>query len=312
MCVIIERPGMLTTIQDTGRRGHQAIGVPVAGPMDPWSARLANRLAGNPDGAALLEVTLIGPRFRLERDACVGVAGAAFDVDVGARTERSPCRLSVRAGEVVAFRTRHAGARAYVAFGGGVQVPLVLGSAATDIRGRLGGLAGRALRAGDRVPIGPPRGALPHRAPAGEVAVALPEGPCAVLPGPMADAWSAGAFEVLCATPFDVTTSSDRMGYRLHGRAGWPEVPATLISFPTTRGAVQLPPSGEPILLMADRQTTGGYPVIAVAARAGWPLLGQLAPGDELRFARVSLHAAREAWLRLEAALDAMAPRVSA
>jgi len=312
VAVIIERPGMLTTIQDSGRRGYQALGVPVAGPMDPWSARLANRMTGNADTAALFEVTLIGPRMRFERDAVVAVTGAVFELEAGARAAQSPCQLRIRAGEILGFRTRHGGARAYVAIDGGVLVPRVLGSAATDVRARLGGVDGRALRAGDRVPLGPPAVDVARCAPGRVASIALPARPCAVLPGPLADDWSETALRALCAGEFEVTTNSDRMGYRLHGHTAWPEGRAGLTSFPTTRGAVQLPPGGDPIVLMADRQTIGGYPVIAVASRASWPMLGQRAPGDRLRFELTTFAQAREAWQRLEASLDGIAPRVAA
>jgi biotin-dependent carboxylase-like uncharacterized protein len=311
--VVVERPGMLTTIQDGGRVGFQALGVPVAGPMDPWSARLANRLVGNADGAALLEVTLIGPRLLMECDAAVAVAGAEFEIAVGSRTVRSPCVTRLRAGEVLAFHARGRGARAYVAFDGGLEAPRTLGSAATHVWARMGGLGGTPLRDGDRVPLGAAVGLPVEPAPlAGATPSTAPSARCLVLPGPDTGPWAAEAHRALCAVEFEVSTESDRMGYRLRGQTRWPEPRGGLISFPTVAGAIQLPPGGEPILLMADRQTTGGYPVIGVVSRASRPTAGQLAPGDRVRFAPVSWDEAAQADRQLEAALDRLAARVVA
>jgi biotin-dependent carboxylase-like uncharacterized protein len=308
----IERPGMLTTIQDRGRYCYQALGVPVAGPMDSWSARLANRLVGNPDGAALLEVTLIGPRFLIDRDCRLAVCGASFDLQIGERTVRTPCVEPVAAGEQVAFRERHAGARAYVAVDGGFRVAPVLGSAATHVRSRLGGLNGGPIGAGDRVPLGPPAPApTGARLPSFVGPVDLAAAPVGVLPGPMQGRWAETAFRALCETEFQVSPQSDRMGYRLIGNAEWPGGLGALVSSPTVPGEIQLPPGGEPILLMADRQTTGGYAAIAALARASMPAAGQLAPGERVRFVPISLAAAREAHRRLERSLDDIAPGVA-
>jgi len=310
----VQRPGMLTTIQDLGRVGYQAMGVPVAGPMDRWSFRLANRLVGNPDGAALLEVTLMGPTMAADRDVSVSITGAAFDVGFGDRVVRSPCVERLAAGEPLIFGARVHGARAYVAFGGGIDVAPTLGSVSTHTRGRLGGLgAGQPLRSGDRVPIGLPPSPI---APSRSIAVAGPVPGtmrhCGVLPGPEPGAWAASAFDALCHAPFDVSPESDRMGYRLRGDTTWPEGRGAIASFPTVFGAVQLPPGGGPIVLMADRQTTGGYPVVGVVGAAWWPVAGQLAPGDRVRFRAVSWDEAQEAERRLEDALDDLAPRAAA
>jgi antagonist of KipI len=307
----IERPGMLTTIQDRGRFGYQALGVSVAGPMDPWSARLANRLVGNPDGAALLEVTLIGPRFLVDRECRLAVSGAAFDLDIGARTVRTPCVEQVPAGEPVAFRERHAGARAYVAVDGGVVATPVLGSAATHVRSRMGGLNGGPLKAGDRVPLGPANPAAGGLRPLTAVGLLQGLASLEVLPGDAWGAWGAAAFRALCTGQFEVSPQSDRMGYRLLGNAEWPEELGALVSYPTAPGAIQLPPGGQPILLMADRQTMGGYASIAVLARASMPAAGQLAPGQPVRFSPTSWEGARAAHRRLEEALDAIASEVA-
>jgi len=152
----IQRAGLLTTVQDLGRRGYQALGVPPCGAMDSWSARLANRLAGNPDRFAVLEITIVGPRFAIDREAWIAVAGADFEVRIGAVTRRVPFVSHVMPGTDVAFGERRCGARAYLAVDGGIATPPVLGSASTHLLARMGGVDGRALKAGDRVPLGAP------------------------------------------------------------------------------------------------------------------------------------------------------------
>jgi len=309
--LVVERPGMFTTIQDGGRWGFARWGVPVSGPMDRWSARLANRLVGNPDASAVIEVTLIGPRLRLERECAVAITGAEFDVDVGTRAVRPPWSGSVSAGSTIAFGARHTGARAYVSIGGSFAVPRVLGSRSTEVRAPFAGLAGRALRTGDEIPLGE----------APSVARVFDGNGFrswwdAAAPGArrtlrvIATEPASAAFETLCATPFLVSTRSDRMGCRLEGTASWGAIPGGLVSAPTTLGAVQLPPGGSPILLMADHPTTGGYAQIAVLCRADRQIAGQLAPGDRIQFSPISRDEARAAHLDRERALTGLAPEV--
>ena len=316
--VEIVRPGMFTTIQDRGRWGFQRWGVPVSGPMDAWSARLANRLVGNPDGTALLEVTLRGPEFSLLRDGWIGVTGARFDVEIGGRQWRSPFVARALRDAVVRFGSRQDGTRAYVAFDGGLAITPTLDSASTHVRAGLGGVGGRALRAGDRIPLGPPgvRRLEERQIDSGLPAVPKPgTGDTATLDVLVggSDDWTTAAVSALCATTFVVSADSDRMGYRLTGgQAAWPEGRSALLSHPVALGAVQLPAGGDPILLMADRQTTGGYAQIAALTRASRSLAGQLGPGDRIAFRSTSWSDAREAHHRSEAALDALAPEVRA
>ena len=284
--ITVLRPGLFTTIQDAGRWGYQHLGVPVSGPMDPASHRLANALLGNLPDAATLEATIIGPELRFEQDARIAITGA----DLQPMLEGTPVVMGsvVRCapGSVLRFGNRRAGARAYVAVDGGIGVPPVLGSRATHVMSGLGGVAGRALRAGDRVPLrdrqssagGTARDHRIHEA--GSVRLR-------VMAGPQSESEYADplALQVLQEMRFIVSPQSDRMGYRLTGSA----LPTRrdsgeMISDATVVGAVQVPPSGQPILLMADRQTTGGYPQIAVVITADLPLAAQLVPGDSIQF----------------------------
>ena len=282
--VHVLQPGLMTTIQDGGRWGHQHDGVPVSGAMDAAALRDANHAVGNAADAAALEATLAGFEARLEHAGALAVAGA----DLGATLDGRPVPLAVRlvhgAGSIVRLGARREGTRAYLAFDGGLDVPLCLGSRATDLTCRMGGWEGRRLRAGDRVSVGPagavptaPRVAGPSLRPHGGARVR-------VLPGPHSDWFPPAAFQALRRTRFEVTPDSNRMGYRLRGAQPLPREAREMISDATCAGALQVPPSGQPILLTADRQVTGGYPIIATVITADLPVVGQLAPGDWIEF----------------------------
>jgi KipI family sensor histidine kinase inhibitor len=280
--VSVLRPGLLTTVQDLGRWGHQSLGVPVAGPLDPVAHRVANALVGNSVDAATLESTLTGPDLRFGQETVVAIAGGDLwpmldgaEVPIGA-----PFRCP--SGSVLRFGDRRSGARAYVAFDGGVEVDPVLGSRATHVMSRMGGVQGRALRAGDRVALGPSTARAktrPFSAPRSKGGARV-----RVLPGPQVDHFDRSALDALQRMRFTISAQSDRMGYRLLGAAIAGHRLGDMISDVMLAGGVQIPPSGEPILLMADRQTTGGYPQLAVVITADLPLAAQLAPGDWIEF----------------------------
>jgi len=291
-CITVLRPGLLTTVQDEGRWGYQHLGVPVAGPMDLVAHRLANALVDNPSDAATLEATLVGPELRVEQEVWIAVTGADLQPSIdGADVPRNTA-VKCGAGSVLRFGARRAGARAYVAVDGGFATRPVLGSRATHLLSGLGGIDGRALRAGDRLPLGAPSADLQVRrhndrgaAVGSDLEVRLPAGGARlrVLPGPQADHFDASAVEALQRGRYIVSPQSDRMGYRLSG-ARVPAPAGEMISNVVVVGGVQVPPSGEPILLMADRQPTGGYPQLAVVIGADLPLAAQLVPGEWVRF----------------------------
>jgi len=318
MALVVIRPGMLTTIQDRGRWGYQSRGVPVAGPMDPVSHRLANALVGNDPGAALLEVTLLGPELEFEDERVVAVAGAVFSLTIDGR----PISLSppaspflVPMGARLRFGPRLRGARAYLAIAGGIDVPPVLGSRATHVISAMGGFEGRPLRPGDRLPLGQASGAQRTVRPPETPIVTLPGAPGAgpdasaseaavrVLPGPQRDRFTSESLDLLQSAPYVIAQNSDRMGFRLEGpllaHSRGPEI----ISDATGLGTMQVPSSGQPILLMADRQTTGGYPKIATAITADLSIAAQLAPGDSIRFAVCTEREAMAALIAQEQAL---------
>jgi biotin-dependent carboxylase-like uncharacterized protein len=289
-------PGPLTSVQTAfGRPGWRHLGVPVGGAADAWSARLANRLVGNPDDAALLEITLAGPTLRFDVATRVAVTGSPFGASIdgvvlpafAARDLRNGATLRIAAGD---------GARAYLAFGGGIVVEPVLGSTATDLRTGFGGHDGRALRAGDPVAVGPMAGA------ARRWTGTRHHGPLRIVAGPHADRLPTDA---LTTNPWTVSPAADRAGVRLDGDRLQPdgsEVPSMGLPL----GALQVPPDGRPIVMLADRPVTGGYPVPACVIAADVGRVAQLRPGDQLRFASVSLVEAREANRRAEEELAAL------
>jgi biotin-dependent carboxylase-like uncharacterized protein len=256
--------------------------------MDRVSLRRANVAVANPATAAALEVTLEGVEVRLEHAGTLSVAGADLGVTLDGQPMPFGTSLEHAAGSVVRFSGRQRGTRAYLAVSGGLVVEPVLGSRATDLTSGFGGVGGRRLRAGDRLPVGPaasgppgtwgpPSGAPKPPPPAGGARVR-------VLPGPHDEWFPPAALDRLCRTRYEVTPESNRMGYRLRGAEPLPREVGDMVSEATCEGALQVPPSGQPILLMADRQVTGGYPIIATVITADLPVVGQLAPGDWIEF----------------------------
>jgi antagonist of KipI len=298
----ILRAGMLTTVQDLGRWGYQHRGVGVAGPMDTYSHRLANRRAGNPDTAAALEATVIGPDLRFDADVVCATAGADFVVHVGDAVVAAGHAFDVPAGATVRFGTRTSGARVTIAVRGGLDVPMAFGSRSTSMVSRMGPFGGRALKTGDVVPIG-----------SAQVAGSLPAGRdlprpsggarLRVLIGPHDAMFTSAGLEALFGSRFVISSQSNRMGYRLAGVPLQHVRAADILSDATPMGSLQVPASGDPILLMADRPTTGGYPRVATVISADLPLAGQLAPGDWIEFAECTRAAAIDALRIQEAAL---------
>jgi antagonist of KipI len=319
MAVIqVLKAGMLTTIQDAGRWGFQARGVPVAGPMDPFSHRVANALAGNAADAATLEVTLLGPELEFDDERIVAIAGAEFEVTVDGRQAAAWEPFSVRAGSRVRFGRRLSGARTYIGVSGGIATPSVLGSRATHLISGMGGLGGRALKSGDRVPLGHHDARLKPRATAAELE--RPDVPrgfsranepvrLRILPGPQAEYFSSDSLERLQSAPYLIGSNSDRMGFRLEGPRLVHSRGADIISDATPLGVLQVPASGQPILLMADRQTTGGYPKIATVITADLAAAGQLCPGDMISFVLSSPRDAMAALIAQERRLMSIEPR---
>lgn len=295
----ILEPGPLTTIQDLGRIGQLRYGIPPSGPMDRAAFVLANRLVGNPDGAAGLECTLSGPRFEAQAWCAMAVTGAAAPVTVNDQEWPMWRTAHLAAGDVVKIGAATCGVRSYVAFSGGLDVPPVLGSRSTYLRGTLGGFHGRALRAADVVPLAP--AALPRRRRVR--AAAIPDFPAEpelrVVFGPQAEAFTADGRQAFLTSAYEMLPQSDRMGARMRGARITHVRGHDIISDGIALGSIQVPGDGQPIVLLVDRQSTGGYTKIATLASVDIGRLGQVKPGQRLRFRAVELadaHRARRAW----------------
>jgi biotin-dependent carboxylase-like uncharacterized protein len=290
---VVREPGLLTTIQDLGRRGQRRLGVTGAGPLDPPAHAAANRAVGNTPAAAALECTVSGPVLEFVAPVRFAVAGA----DLGAVLERAdlgpwPVPLGkgvlARPGNRLRFAGRRSGCRAYLALQGGIDAPEVLGSRATDLQSGFGGVEGRALRADDRIGVGR---ALPH-APADAAAAATHAESVSVrvVLGPQADYFAERTLAQFLSGTFRVGATSDRVGCRLVGEPLRHEGAAEILSDGMVPGSIQVPPDGQPIVMLHDGPTTGGYPKIATVIGADLPLLGQLVPGEgQVRFEAIRL-----------------------
>ena len=314
MTIRVVKPGALSTLQDLGRYGYQRYGVIVDGAMDEWAHRLANLLVGNPESEATLEITLIGPTLVFDEAAVIAICGADLSPRIGDREVPMDRPVRLRTGSVLEFGRRRSGCRAYLAVKGGYAVAPVMDSKSTYLRGGFGGFDGRALRKGDAIAIGSasavandskrvdrdvPFGLLPSPPAARSRSIGA-EVSARVVAGAHWPVFSAEAQRAFVTTAFTLTTNSDRMGYRLEGTKLATREPIEMISEGVSFGTIQVPPDGNPIILMADCQTTGGYPKIAHAASVDLPLLAQMVPGQTIRFELISLDAAQALYLASE------------
>jgi antagonist of KipI len=297
------RPGILTTLQDLGRPAGQAFGFAVAGAMDVFAPQVANLLAGNARGAVALETGLGGLRLRALEDRIVAVCGA--DLGAGVPLWKS---ARIRKGQELAFPASVAGVWAYVAVEGGFVADEFLGSGSTDPRARRGGFAGRALAKGDVLQARDPK--APAREGRGLTQAGIPSYPARVdarvILGPQDDMLGEGALPLFLSSAYEVTSRSDRAGYHLKGPALTFRGSADILSEAVAFGSVQVPADGKPILLLADRQATGGYAKIATVVSADLPKVAQTRPGGSIRFRAVDLEEAQASAVRLERLLSTL------
>lgn len=296
-------PGFLTTVQDLGRPGYAHLGISPGGAADWLSLRAGNRLTGNPDSAAALELTLVGGRFRLEQDTVFALTGSDFEATIDGRPVPAWRATLAPAGSELCLGPARSGARGYLCLAGGIQVERILGSASTDLRAGFGGFEGRPLRKGDRLELGAPAGP-PLDTDASFLRARIERPAVRVTRGPQANLFPPDALQRLSKTIYTVREDSNRLGLRLDGEAIRTAAPVELLTEGVSLGAVQVPPDGQPIVLLVDQQTTGGYPKLANVIAADLPRVGQLRPRDRVRFAEVDLAAAGAARRELEASLD--------
>ena len=311
--IVLVKAGLLASVQDLGRPGFRDSGMPLAGAMDRTALRAANLLVGNDPGAAAIELTLMGGSWSFEADLLAAVAGADMATTLDGAPVAPWSSFQARAGSTLLFKMARSGARAYLALRGGVDVPLVMGSRSTYARAGVGGLQGRLLVNGDRLPVGRADG--PGPAPLAVLPAEVP--PCGggatlrVLLGPQDDRFTAEGIATFLSSGYRVTPQNDRMGYRLEGPPialrGAPDI----ITDPLLPGAVQVPGSGQPIIMGADAQTTGGYAKIAAVIGPDLRLLGQARAGELLHFKRTTQAAAVQAVREERAGLAALAARIA-
>ncbi|WP_339239259.1 biotin-dependent carboxyltransferase family protein [Paenibacillus sp. FSL R5-0517] len=329
MSVEVIRPGLLSTIQDEGRTGYRRYGIHPGGVMDTFAARAANMLVGNPRNAALLEMTMTGPELRFQESQLVSLCGG----DLTATVDHLPVPLwrpvLVRAGSVMKFGPCRHGLRCYLALAGGIAAPEVMGSRSTDLKTGIGGLAGRPLRVADLLSTGEPSGEAQVWMKRMEQQVEESERGRRIL----APAWflsererpdyygravirvmeskdsslfSEASLGHFYAEKYVISPQSDRMGYRLQGSRLELNQPLDRLSEAVTYGTVQVPPDGQPIILMADHQTIGGYPVIAQVAQVDMPILAQARPGTRISFAQITHDQARQLYMEQEINMQLM------
>jgi len=284
----VDRPGLSTTIQDLGRPGHQRYGVPVSGALDPLALRLANALVGNAPGMAALEILALGPTLTVEADSVrIALVGSGVGLRIDGSEIAAGRSVTAAHGAKISIGGFTDAASCILAIEGGFDLPPCMGSLSTYARGGFGGFAGRALKAGDLLPLtkpaatpGPERKAPP---------IDYGRGPIRVVLGPQETWFDPASIERFFAEPYTITAEADRMGMRLEGVKLTHSKGFNIVSDGIAPGHIQVPGTGQPILLLADRQTVGGYPKIGAVIGADLPRLGRMRPGDVIRFARIDV-----------------------
>lgn len=297
----VQAPGLLTTVQDLGREGFGPIGVSPSGAADLISLRLGNRLVGNVEGAAGLEMTLLGGTFLFPQAAILALIGSDFGATVDGTPVALGASFEVLPGQTLRLGSTRSGARSYLCVQGGIVVPSFLGSASTDILSGLGGFDGRPLREGDLLHIGPAGKLFRKRTIGPRLSEHLSSRKILrVTPGPQAHWFSESSLRLFYEATYRVGEQSNRMGLRLEGALVSPSGSRQMITEGVSLGAVQVPAAGSPIILFVDQQTTGGYPKIANVISADLHRVGQLRPRDEIRFEQVTFEAARSLFIEQE------------
>ena len=305
MSITVLNPGLMTTVQDQGRIGYQQFGVSVSGVMDPRSAALANILVGNDEKEAVLECTMMGPHLQFNQANCIAITGGDLMPTLDGKPIPNYTAVKVEAGQVLKFTMPKSGCRAFIAFAGGLDIPEVMGSRSTYMKAKIGGMEGRKLQKDDVIGFRAPKAELKNmnfRSMASEF-VPRKEYTIRVVLGPQDDYFTDAGIQTFLSQVYTVTAEFDRMGCRLEGEAIAHKEGGDIISDGIAFGAIQVPSSGKPIIMLGDRQTTGGYTKIANVISVDFRILAQLKQGDKVRFEQVSVKFAQDALLTQRAAL---------
>lgn len=312
------KPGLLTSVQDLGRMGYQKYGVIASGVMDPLAHRIANLLVGNPEHEATLELTLLGPELEFQHDHLIAICGGDLTAKIDGEAVKTWRPVIVKKGSVLSFKGTKSGCRAYLAVAGGLNIDRIMESQSTYLRAGIGGFDGRALQKGDQLEVKEP--STTSRLFLKRLVDKSSEGAdqtnwaitakftnyvqqnsvIRVIQGKQFHLLNEDSKEAIFDQSFKITPQSDRMGYRIEGQPLELDQPTELASEAVSFGTVQLPSDGQPIILLADRQTTGGYPKVAQVASVDLPKVAQLKPGMTLRFQEVTLEEAQRIFLKRE------------
>lgn len=308
-------PGALTTVQDRGRYGYQELGISCSGAMDEISLRVANRLVGNDENAPALEITMMGPRFKTLGETLISITGANLSPTLDGRPLPMYKAVRVSPGNVIAFGAPVSGVRAYLAVNGGFSVPPIMGSASTGINAQIGGYKGRKLEHGDilnRRPAEIPKNFIDYSVDPAELDFSPEDGAIRVIPGPEADRFSPEGIRTFYSSAYKVGEKSDRMGSRLEGsKIAHGEKGPNMMSDGITMGSIQVPGEGYPLVLLKDRQAVGGYPKIAVICTVDAFRMGQMRPGDIVRFREITLEEGQDLLRRAEYVISGIGAKES-
>ncbi len=289
--ITIKKPGLLSTIQDAGRWGFQKYGMPVSGAMDLYSLRRANELVGNGSKEACIEATMDGPTIEFFNDGFIAICGADMQATLDGNDIEMYKTVRVNKGSNLSFKGLKTGLRTYIAFSGGINVPVVMGSKSTYLRGKIGGFQGRKLQKGDEIEIGTFNKNLDFKkVPKNKIPFYKEYFTARIIPGPEAGHFTVKGLADFLNSEYTLTEQCDRMGYRLTGTKIRHRLSADIISSGIAFGTIQVPSHGDPIIMMADRQTIGGYTRIGNIVSEDLPYIAQLKPGDKISFKEVKLN----------------------
>ncbi len=308
MGIRILKGGMLTTVQDLGRTGYQSQGISVSGVMDVRSFKIANLLLDNPENEAVLEFTLIGPTLEFTSASIISITGGDFTPTINGEPVDMYKALYVNRGDVLKFNSARTGSRGYVAFGSYLDIPVVMGSRSTNLKSRQGGFKGRKLEAGDYIGFRKKCQYLPFFLSRNVKPEAFDqvEAELRVVMGPQDDKFSKQGIQTFLSTEYTVTSDFDRMGCRMDGAFIAPKETSDIISDGIVFGSIQVPSHGKPIILLSDRQTTGGYAKIATVASVDIPKLVQRKTDHKIRFRAISVEEAQQLYLEEISELEKM------
>lgn len=304
----IRKSGLLTLIQDHGRYGYQQFGVPVSGVMDGFSHRVANILVGNNENDAVLEITIMGPEIEFMNDSIIAITGGNLSPNLNGNSVSMWESIHVKKGDILSFGSIKNGCRSYISFLGGIQVEKVMGSSSTYVKAKIGGLHGESLKKGDTLKIGDlgnkiestkykklPHEYMPTYSSKLEIRVVL---------GPQDDYFTQSGLDKFLSNEYKVTNECDRMGYRLEGEPIEHINGGDIISDGINFGAIQIPSHGQPIIMMSDRQTAGGYTKIANVISVDLSKIAQAKPGDFIEFKKISIYEAQKLLKEMEETIE--------